>query len=223
MLITSYGIEIKRDCPHSSLWFYSLLSVLFHTTSFSFANVASTPASRSDRAGLEYSLCCLCIIEFGMTIWGGIEIFQFSCPSLHHSNLYIFGYVSFIKQLSTLFFLVVFPCLVFAITPSPARQPSQSPTEAYSYHLFLSRTPVKHVQFPEDLPDPRRRSAEQFGSVGEEETKVASSASPSPNQHGSQQGPLDNQPMVLSDSEGESDDEEKGQSVLSQNTNTSII
>lgn len=151
----------------------------------------------------------------------GVEVFQLTCPSLHHSSLYIFAYVSFIKQLCTLLFLIVFPCLVVLFTPPNT---TAQPHDLYSYHLFLSRTPVKQARYSEfsHAAAAGERSAEQQGYSSEEMKE----ASPSPDQRSQKPpssessftNPADNEPIVPSDDD-QRDGEKKDEYMFSNNNN----
>ena len=56
------------------------------------------------------SLICTFMIELGLAIWGGIELFENApnCDALYNSNLWKFGLVVFILQILTVIVLMYY-------------------------------------------------------------------------------------------------------------------
>ena len=65
----------------------------FHLESFSSCYVICC-----DENSFLVILVCMGIIDAGMSIWGGIELFEYSCSDLENTNLFTFGLVTFILQ-----------------------------------------------------------------------------------------------------------------------------
>ena len=104
---------IAWDCSDSYLWVYVLISLL------QIANRSKT-AKTISKEGISDSigiLFCAGILELGMCIWGGVELFNKSCNDLSHSNLWIYGAFVFSLQLF-ICFLVLFaiPCCFCCIS-----------------------------------------------------------------------------------------------------------
>lgn len=118
----------------------------------------------------------------------GVEIFKIACASLHATSIFIFSMVSFIKQLWTLLFIIMFPCVVPLIRPVfETFPPFQSPIVALYAH---DRHQLRHLE----------RNENRSGFSGEEEMKEASAhsnQSEAASLHSQQQ--LNNIPMILND------------------------
>ena len=111
-LIQDYNVS--NECKGSSLWEYVLVSLILSTSYLKYKN-------DGEENGLDKQLVLLVllgIINLAISIWGGLELFYKSCDDLNHSNLWIFGVVSFGLQLLNVFIcVIVFPiivcCLIF--------------------------------------------------------------------------------------------------------------
>lgn len=109
--------DIAHDCKDSSLWAYVLVAIIL---SLSRGNAKNAVAEDDDIASVQSTICtcvCLGLIESGLAIWGGIELWDKSCDDLSDSNLWTFGLVTFILQAfcGTLF-LVIMPMIACCIT-----------------------------------------------------------------------------------------------------------
>jgi hypothetical protein len=112
---------------------------------------------------------------------------------------------------------MIFPCLVVVFASSSSfsstSQRPQAPIEAYSYHLFLSRTPVKQANLNEFSHVAGRSANEQLGVPVSDEEMKASSPSPKrsqqdPQSSASSSTTQDNQPIIVNDNEHENKKDE---------------
>ena len=105
-LIQDYNVS--NECKDSCLWEYVLVSLILSTTYINYKN--------DEENGIDKNIILLFIIGiFNLTIsiWGGLELFYRSCDDLNHSNLWIFGVVSFgLQLLSALISIIIFPMFV---------------------------------------------------------------------------------------------------------------
>ena len=106
-LIQDYNVS--NECKGSSLWEYVLVSLILSTSYLKYKN-------DGEENGVDKQIVLLVllgIINLAISIWGGLELFYKSCDDLNHSNLWIFGVVSFGLQLLNVFIcLIVFPIIV---------------------------------------------------------------------------------------------------------------
>lgn len=81
-----------KDCKKSNLWAYVLVNLIlsFKNTQFK--------SNDDQKDNFLITLMCIGIIDAGMSIWGGIELFEYSCSDLENTNLFTFGLVTFILQ-----------------------------------------------------------------------------------------------------------------------------
>ena len=85
--------EVAHDCNGSALWAYVLTAIIL---AFSRGNARN---AQDDNNNFNFGvLFCLGLIEAGLAIWGGIELFAKSCDDLADSNLWKFGLATFIIQ-----------------------------------------------------------------------------------------------------------------------------
>ena len=106
-LINDYNIA--KNCNGSSLWAYVLVALIL---SFSRTNSKNV---RDDKNNVNYCvLVCLGLVECGLAIWGGIELFDKSCNDLKETDLWKFGLVTFILQsfLSSIILFIFPSCMV---------------------------------------------------------------------------------------------------------------
>lgn len=91
-LIQDYNVA--NDCKGSNLWEYALVACIL-----SLSRCNANNANDKDSGGLNLGiLICLGLIEAGLGIWGGIELFSNSCDDLSDSNLWKFCLATFILQ-----------------------------------------------------------------------------------------------------------------------------
>lgn len=88
--------DVAHDCKDSSLWAYVLVAIIL--------SLGRTNSKKAfdDESELGVKICtlgCVGLIELGLGIWGGIELFSKSCSDLQDSNLWKFGLATFIIQM----------------------------------------------------------------------------------------------------------------------------
>ena len=81
-----------KDCKKSNLWAYILVTLILSMKNTQFRS------NDDDKSSFLVILVCMGIIDAGMSIWGGIELFEYSCSDLENTNLFTFGLVTFILQ-----------------------------------------------------------------------------------------------------------------------------
>ena len=96
-----------KECDGSNLWLYVLVSLII---SYNRTKVSS---DKDD----YYYLLCICFIELGFAIWGGIELFDNlgECPELRNSGLRDIALVTFILQLIVVSLFVLIPFTLFLV------------------------------------------------------------------------------------------------------------
>lgn len=115
-LIEDYNIS--NECKGSNLWEYVLVSTILM-----FPNVSV----KSDK----YSTLAIIVVIIGvlnlcMSIWGGIELWDYSCHDLAETNLWKIGLASFILQVSIASLCIVVPpiLLCYFYTKEDRAQPN---------------------------------------------------------------------------------------------------
>lgn len=111
-LVNDYNTSY--DCAGSSLWAYVLTAVIMAFLRLS--NAKSANETRSQGGSLCCTMVCMVIIEYGLAIWGGIELFEKTCPGLKETELWTYGLVTFSIQVSCGTFAVVVPLVVMCIS-----------------------------------------------------------------------------------------------------------
>jgi uncharacterized membrane protein YvlD (DUF360 family) len=102
--------DIANECKDSSLWAYVLTAIVL-------ALVRSNAKPKEQ----DNNICVfilLGLIECGLAIWGGIELWEKSCSDLIDTNLWEIGLVTFVLQvIFATVFLIIIPivmcCIVF--------------------------------------------------------------------------------------------------------------
>lgn len=97
-LIKDY--DVANDCKDSKLWEYVLVSMVLSLLR------SKTKSNKDDDHVVETSvyvctLVCFGLIEFGLAIWGSIELWENSCDELSETNLWKFGLATFSLQVSS--------------------------------------------------------------------------------------------------------------------------
>ena len=93
-----------RECDDSNLWIYVLVSLI----------ISVNKKGASDTSDDNFAVIfCVCMIELGFAIWGGIELFDQvdSCPELRDSDLWSIGLATFIMQLIVGSMVVLIPLI----------------------------------------------------------------------------------------------------------------
>lgn len=102
--------KIANDCAGSSLWAYVLTAIIL---AWGRGNAKNTSTKDGDMGTAFCTLVCLGLVDAGLAIWGGLELFQYSCSDLQDSNIWKFGLATFCLQ--TIFaslFLVIMPIVL---------------------------------------------------------------------------------------------------------------
>lgn len=98
-----------KDCKKSNLWAYVLVNLILSLK-------ISQLKSKDDTDNSYTVLIFNCIIDAGMSIWGGIELFNNTCSDLEDTNLFTFALTIFIIQViisaAVLIVLPLFTCLI---------------------------------------------------------------------------------------------------------------
>ena len=103
--------KIANECSGSSLWAYVLTAIIL-----AFSRSGARKSS-NDEGEINISLLfCLGLIETGLAIWGGVELWQKSCDDLRNSNLWKFGLATFcIQTFCAFIFVFVMPCCLICL------------------------------------------------------------------------------------------------------------
>ena len=105
--------DVAHDCGRSSLWAYVLTAIILAWG----RSGAKNASSKSDSVGGTICLLvCLGLIEAGLAIWGGVELWDKSCDDLQDSNIWKFGLATFCLQtFCATLFLVIMPLVLGCI------------------------------------------------------------------------------------------------------------
>lgn len=101
--------DIAHDCDESALWAYVLTALILSL-------LRSGGKNAQDNDGLNFCvLVCLGLIELGLAIWGGVELWVKSCDSLINTNIWKFALATFILQSFVATLLLIVIPLVFIL------------------------------------------------------------------------------------------------------------
>lgn len=103
--------SLDDDCDDSNLWVYNLVSLILPIISrLCSAKNSSHKDEKTSTCQLICSLICSCLIEMGLAIWGGIELYNNCnhCTDLKNSNLWILGLTNFILQIVSSSIIIIF-------------------------------------------------------------------------------------------------------------------
>ena len=107
-LVQDYNVA--HECENSSLWAYVLTAIILSVSRSGAKN------TKDDQDNLNICvLVCLGLIELGLAIWGGVELWIKSCDSLTDTNIWKFALATFILQTFVASLLLVFIPLTFCI------------------------------------------------------------------------------------------------------------
>jgi hypothetical protein len=107
-LVQDYNVA--NDCGGSSFCAYVLTAIIL-AWGRSGAKNASTDSQ--DVGGRICMLVCLGLLETGLAIWGGIELWDKSCDDLQESNIWKFGLATFcLQSFCGFIFLVLMPLII---------------------------------------------------------------------------------------------------------------
>ena len=104
-LIEDY--EEAHDCKGSSLWEYVLVGVVLFV--FDLFGINSNKNMDSKVDYIVILIVMIGIINLCLALWGGYELWNNSCDDLTDSNLWIFGFVTFISEVIVSFICIVIP------------------------------------------------------------------------------------------------------------------
>ena len=108
-LVQDYNVA--NDCKGSSLWAYGLVAIILSIQRGNAKNV------KNDNGVAVGVLICMGLIEAGLGIWGGVELFEKSCNDLSDTNLWKFCLATFILQIFLAFLcLIVGPFVAIILT-----------------------------------------------------------------------------------------------------------
>ena len=107
--------DIANECKGSSLWAYVLTAVIL-----GFFRSNAKPKEKDNNTCV---LIFLGLIECGLAIWGGIELWEKSCSDLSDTNLWEIGLVTFVLQvICATVFLVIMPIIMCYIAIKDSKQ-----------------------------------------------------------------------------------------------------
>ena len=115
--------DVADSCEDSSLWAYVLTAIILCWGRVGVKN-NSTNNEESGACGILCTLLCLGLIETGLAIWGGTELWQKSCDDLSDTHLWKFGLATFCIQTCVAgLFIVIIPCYlcVYSIFYNPEK------------------------------------------------------------------------------------------------------
>ena len=112
-----YGIDylvkyyhLNKECPNSYLWVYILMSLIVSTSRTSIVKIREMDAPL-----LVNYLLCLFLMDGCFAIWGGSELFNKGCKPIVSSDLWLYGYITFIIQVTMLSIYGLLCCCTFAL------------------------------------------------------------------------------------------------------------
>jgi hypothetical protein len=109
-IVTNY--YLSRSCSGSRLWEYAVTSLVFQCVLVFLVMVRD---SSQDIGTYFRSLWCMTVIYIAFSIWGGFELFRFTCQDVRDSGIYYFALVSFIVQIFGATIIALMPCLIILL------------------------------------------------------------------------------------------------------------
>lgn len=100
--------DITHECDNSSLWAYVLVAVIMSLCRLNAKN-KNEDSSDNDLFKTLCSLVCIGLIDLGLGIWGGFELWVKPCNNLYDTQIWKFGLATFIMQIT---FAVCFSIVV---------------------------------------------------------------------------------------------------------------
>ena len=98
--------DVAKSCDSSGLWAYVLTAVILSVM----RGNAKSSSDDKDKSNTICIMLCLGLLETGLAIWGGLELWGKSCDDLKDSNLWTFGLVTFCLQvICASIFLIIMP------------------------------------------------------------------------------------------------------------------
>ena len=121
--------HVANDCAGSSLWAYVLVAIIM-----AYSRLQAGKNAQADMDGgkggaeIAAGLCCYLLLEAGLAVWGGVELYDNACHDLQQTRLWQFGLATFAIQIASASLIVLVQlcmCVVMAAqTPAPATQTS---------------------------------------------------------------------------------------------------
>ena len=102
VLVNNY--DISHNCNGSNLWAYALITMILSCSRLKFIN--------TDKQKMLKFICCslfLGLLEAGLAVWGGFELYHNSCQNINDSGLWKFSFLSLCIQsvFGTIFLLLI--------------------------------------------------------------------------------------------------------------------
>ena len=105
--------EETKDCKGSDLWEYALVSVIIPCIGI-FSSKNNSSESNKEIFIIIFTLSG--ILDYGLAVWGGIELFEKSCSNIKNSEIWDFSLASFCLQLiwGTIFLILSILIIMFS-------------------------------------------------------------------------------------------------------------
>lgn len=101
-LVHDFGLSDK--CNNSHLWEYVLTSLIL-----SLINIKINSNKEEDSGIFVIILVIIGVVNLCMSLWGGIELWDYSCNEINDSGLWKFGLAAFCVQVFCAFLAIVMP------------------------------------------------------------------------------------------------------------------
>jgi len=107
-LVQDYSIV--HECNGSSLWAYVLTAIILSLLRCNSKN------AKDEHDNVNFCvLICLGLVELGLAIWGGVELWVNSCDTLIDTNIWKFALATFILQSFVATLLLVIIPITFCV------------------------------------------------------------------------------------------------------------
>ena len=96
-----------HECKGSALWEYVLIGIIF-----SILNLFKLYSSNETNSKVDNSVLIIVVvgvINLGMSLWGGLELWSYSCDDSLKSNLWLIAFITFICEVILAFLCLVLP------------------------------------------------------------------------------------------------------------------
>jgi len=115
--------DTYRDCSGSALGPYVIVALVL---TWGNGNAAKRKDD-DDTVQICVSVLFLILLNIGLAIWGGFELWEKSCPDLKDTNLWSFSLAVFIIQVFTAVILMLLPLIVICIASIKSNSSSNVP------------------------------------------------------------------------------------------------
>jgi predicted DNA repair protein MutK len=109
-LIQDY--RVSQDCKSSHLWEYSLVNLLMGVIHVSINNL-TIDSKEFDMNKIKYLYGL--IFTLSMALWGGVELWVYSCNELNRTVLWKMGCVTCVINSVGSIILIIFPLILYRI------------------------------------------------------------------------------------------------------------